>query len=41
MKTLLINAHPDYQNNNSFSATLQEKFLDNTLPDFQTMISQF
>lgn len=22
------NAHPDYQNNNSFSATLQEKFLD-------------
>lgn len=28
MKTLLINAHPDYQNNNSFSATLQEKFLD-------------
>ena len=28
MKTLLITAHPDYQNNNSFSATLQEKFLD-------------
>ncbi|WAW97811.1 NAD(P)H-dependent oxidoreductase [Streptococcus gallolyticus] len=28
MKTLLINVHPDYQNNNSFSATLQEKFLD-------------
>ncbi|MCF1633405.1 NAD(P)H-dependent oxidoreductase [Streptococcus gallolyticus] len=28
MKTLLINAHLDYQKNNSFSATLQEKFLD-------------
>ncbi|MEY8435426.1 NAD(P)H-dependent oxidoreductase [Streptococcus hyointestinalis] len=28
MKTLLINAHPDFNNKTSYSAYLQEKFLD-------------
>lgn len=34
MKTLLINAHPDYQDSESFSAILQQKFLDKYTAQF-------
>jgi len=34
MKTLLINAHPDFTNHNHFSIQLQQKFIDKYKNEF-------